>query len=505
MTTTRINWNSYGQARLVPVVPVHTNLRTADANGRIGAHPIYARFASEQRFSPPYTWSGRMMVRERLEDPYIKSEQRRPTWDWAVTFHPMHDSNDENVFFAIGDKRQTKVRVSAESIVEGVHSYRYRTDLVKRTAAKQIDPVDGRWHDFRCEVLSYSEYKLFWDDKEIVHVIEAHPTTIGKPTQVALRLDFFDVEISDVKVTEPSEPAGSFDNDEHPNYSSGPVPTPRPDGTMPFDFSRYDWYPDGLGGPAQVSMSNGKPRPPLRPPLDTFGVHFGGAGTQWLDSGDTIEELRGIELNWARPQNKPNEYNSANDIDSQTWEYAGPFRAAHSSGNNDNVWGHLVLYGLERLTEGQAQALIAGIRRARAQCVAAGYLTADHEVKGHRELRGASTGCPGPLYTNKRWWGQIVASLTSEPTEDLPQLPTEENDMPTLFLTDPVLGGTFALCAGRWVPWLGNTGRLPHIEHVTKDHPWTRAQILFDQGPLGQAAWVKHSGRSLKSLTTPLG
>jgi hypothetical protein len=183
--------------------------------------------------------------------------------------------------------------------------------------------------------------------------------------------------------------------------------------TSPFDNSRYDWYPSGLGGPGQVSMSNGRARPKLRTPLDTFGVHYAGAGSSWLDSGDTADELRSVELNHARPSGKPNEYNSASDIDSSTWEYAGPFRAAHSSGNNDTTWGHLCLHGLEQLTEKQAQALIVGIRRARMQGVRAGYFTADHAVKGHQELPGARTGCPGPLFTNKRWWTQITAPLTT--------------------------------------------------------------------------------------------
>jgi hypothetical protein len=202
--------------------------------------------------------------------------------------------------------------------------------------------------------------------------------------------------------------------------------------TSPFDHSRFDWYPDTLGGPGQVSMSDGRPRPKLRTPLDVFGVHYAGAGTSWLDSGDTIAELLSVELNHARPS-KPNEYNSVSDIDSATYEYAGPYRAAHSSGNNDRVWGHLCLYGLEQLTEKQATALIVGIRRARMQAVKAGYVTADHVVKGHQELPGARTGCPGPLFTNKRWWAQITAPLTTA-TPPPPATPTEEDTTDMLSL-----------------------------------------------------------------------
>jgi hypothetical protein len=180
-----------------------------------------------------------------------------------------------------------------------------------------------------------------------------------------------------------------------------------------FDHSRFDWYPPGLGGPGQVSNADGTPRPALAVPLRVFGVHYGGAGSSWTDLGDTAAELRGVELNHARPSGKPNEYNSASDSASETWEYAGRYRAAHSSGNNTTVWGHLVLYGLEQLTEPEADGLIAGVRRARAQAVTAGYLTADHTVLPHNQLPGAQTSCPGPLWINKRWWARIVAPLTA--------------------------------------------------------------------------------------------
>ncbi len=193
--------------------------------------------------------------------------------------------------------------------------------------------------------------------------------------------------------------------------------------TSPFDRSRFDWYPDGLGGPAVVLMSNGSPRPALDLPLSTFVVHYGGAGS-WLDEGDTDTELAAVELYHARPSGKPNEYNSASDSEMLTWEYAGPFLAAHAGPHNATTWGHLVLLGLEPLTETVAGKLIAGIRRARRQAVAAGYLTPDHAVIPHSAIR--STGCPGPLYTNPIYWRAIAADLTES-----------VNPMDTYILTPP--------------------------------------------------------------------
>lgn len=185
----------------------------------------------------------------------------------------------------------------------------------------------------------------------------------------------------------------------------------------PFDHSRHDWYPDWPQYPTcdanKVCKSNGTPRAALPLPLDLFVVHYAGAGNSWLDPGDTVTELRSVEVNHARPSNKPNEYNSVSDSEGATWEYAGPYQAAHASGYNSTGWGHLALYGLEELTEAQAQGLIAGIRKARQQCVDAGYLTPGHRVVGHREIATTGTPCPDDLWTNKAWWSQITAPLTS--------------------------------------------------------------------------------------------
>jgi hypothetical protein len=238
----------------------------------------------------------------------------------------------------------------------------------------------------------------------------------------------------------------------------------------PFDHSRFDWYPPGFGGPEEVRGKNG-PRPALRTPLGTFGVHYGGAGASWLDFGDTRAELRGIELNHARPAGKPNEYNSSNDSASETWEYAGRFMAAHSSGNNGTVWGHLVLYGLEVLSEADADGLIRGIRRARAQCVRSGYVTGAHIVLPHHLLPGARTSCPGPLWTNKRWWGRIIAPLTPEDfgqTTPTPPTPTiGDIDMANLDYTNPA--------TGQWTALAWNGVELAHVKNGHVDAVSRRA------------------------------
>ena len=237
---------------------------------------------------------------------------------------------------------------------------------------------------------------------------------------------------------------------------------------MAFDRSRYDWYPtvtrNGVTYSAdKVVNSDGSPRSRLAP-VSVFTVHYGGAG-QWLDQGDTHLELAAIERNHAIPQGKPNEYNSASDTDELTWEWAGPFRAAHSSGENSTAWGHLVVLGLEMPTEAQADRLIAGIRKARRQAVAAGYLTADHAVTPHRFMPDAQTSCPGPLFTVKAWWNRIAESLTA-PTPPVtqpqpqPQPITGDDDMSTkTILIDTgnnVPHGVWYLCDATTKVWIDN-------------------------------------------------
>jgi hypothetical protein len=213
----------------------------------------------------------------------------------------------------------------------------------------------------------------------------------------------------------------------------------------PFDRSRFDWYPAGLCSPAVVCGSSGTPRPPLAVPLDTFVVHYGGAGS-WLDPGDTATELAAVELYHARPNGKPNEYNSASDSEAVTWEYAGPFLAAHSSGHSSTSWGHLVLLGLEPLVEPVVSRVIDGIRRARRQAVAAGYLTADHAVVPHSAQR--PTGCPGPLYTVPDYWQRIAAPLLESVTPMdtyilTPPNPSAEPGSPWVYISGPSMRPAF--------------------------------------------------------------
>lgn len=190
-----------------------------------------------------------------------------------------------------------------------------------------------------------------------------------------------------------------------------------------FDLPRADWYPEtGCYKLVPPSKSSCNPRPALAAPLEVFRVHYIGDGT-FLGRTDDAGILTEIE-NYARGAGKPNEYNSGSGLNALACEYAGGWQAAHASGHNATDWGHVVFLGHPEIpTDAQADRLIAGVRRTRAVCVNAGYLTRDHYVGPHNEVAAAGHGhghklsgtpCPGVLWENKVWWSKIAAPLTDQ-------------------------------------------------------------------------------------------
>lgn len=186
------------------------------------------------------------------------------------------------------------------------------------------------------------------------------------------------------------------------------------------DLTRTDWYPENSKYSFDpVTTSSGSRRNRLQVPLSRMLIHYIGKG-RYVKRSDDGAILTSVEVNHARPNKKPNEYNSASGINGQSCEYAGPWRAAHSSGKTNGVknnlvwWGHLVFLGSPEVpTEDQADRLIEGVLKSRRDLVAMGWLTPDHIVEPHRNAPGLTTGtpCPGPLADNAAWWARISAPL----------------------------------------------------------------------------------------------
>lgn len=223
--------------------------------------------------------------------------------------------------------------------------------------------------------------------------------------------------------------------------------------TNPFDYSRTDWY--GTDGP--VTSSSGSPRPNIAP-VDKLVIHYAGAGTSWI-STPGAQNMRNLQ-SYAANAGKPWEYNICVDHNGYTYEYAGNYKAAHNGsgdangqyGNSDS-FGVFCMYGLETLTTAQAEGFVFGIREARSQAVDRGWLTQDHTIKRHSDVRPGGTACPGTI-GQEPYWSQITAPLTPP----APQ-PPEEEDMTQLvkFAQGPEL---FVLAGGSYA----------HITAESRDH-----------------------------------
>lgn len=421
-----MTWRRYGNGRLVEVAP--DRWRTASPDGVTGsAGPWYHRYASIERCTPPYIWSGRLRVLDLLTEPvWIPSEGRYSTWPTGVTWHPAHDSNDLNWNVSINPSTQ---RTSVWAEINGQANH---TVWAERTWHDAPTLFDHEWHTWRAEVPAEGRVLFYVDDQLIASGVEHTPSMPGA-VEVALRFDFMDVEF-----------------DSHQFRSEGAEP-------MVFDKSRKDWYPtiihNGVRHSAdRVISSNGSPRPALRKPLDTFAVHHIGAGTGQM-SRNSLQVLDGIERWTAIPSNRPNMYNSASDANGVTWEYAGPFRAAHAANWNDRAWGHLALLGLDTPTPEQADGLVRGIRRAREQLVAHGLLTRSHAVVGHMDI--GQTPCPGLLRSNNDLWQQIVAPLSDAVPPPAVPPPTEEESVMLVIEWKPNTAQYTAMSwDGQFLAWL---------------------------------------------------
>jgi N-acetylmuramoyl-L-alanine amidase-like protein len=160
--------------------------------------------------------------------------------------------------------------------------------------------------------------------------------------------------------------------------------------------------------PGQLPTSTtGAPRPLLEPERPYLVVHYTGAGS-WLDPDDTPDELRSIQ-NYAQWAGKPWEYNWVIDGQGLVFEYAGDYRAAHyadhstepPTGKNEYCIGVLLLVGFTGpgaqggTLEQPTVPMTVAFRDLRAWLVATDRLAAGHELRGHRQMFGAYTACPG--------------------------------------------------------------------------------------------------------------
>ena len=232
------------------------------------------------------------------------------------------------------------------------------------------------------------------------------------------------------------------------------------------------------GLPAEVRSSSGSLRQPLRNER-WMTAHYTGNSIDYTGK-DAAEITRQIQRVFK--DSKPFEYNYVigQDDDPFIIEFAGKFQAAHSGGENLDSFGVLFLLGVgEEVTD----LMIDKWRWLRDVLIADGSLSPNVEQLQHRQMPRARTACPGASVIRR--WPEFL--LPYQPPVTPPPIPEEDDMKPTIIVDDTKLGGLFANVAGRWIPWLAP---LPSGVPVWKgDHPWTRAQILHDQGPEGVTLW----------------
>jgi hypothetical protein len=445
----------------VGLIPVSDGLRTG-YGGVPGNVNTYLRYESEETYQVPFTWSGRIKTSKNYgPDARFLFTNEEVWYDPKLVFHPQYGTeatvaagNDENVLFGLDDGRTS---VSAELRAERPERpYGIRTGYESRKVVHPGVVFDGAWHDFRVEVLSHGHYKLWWDGQLLADVVEREPFTIqtGR-VRVGLRLDFLDVTLTDLAVKE--------------HNRTGYRIVPRIE----------------AGLPVEVRTSSGGLRPPLSNERWTT-AHYTGNNIDYTGK-DAAEIARQIQRVFSA--SKPFEYNYVigQEDDDRIIEFAGKFQAAHSGGENGDSFGVLFLLGVgEEITD----LMIDKWRWLRDVLIADGSLSPNVEQLQHRQMPKAATACPGESII-RRWPEFLLPYHNTQPVIQPTTIPTitEEDDMkPSIIVTDTRLVGVFANIGGRWVPWLGDPN-LAGVETWTGDHPWTRAQILSDQGPEGAALW----------------
>jgi hypothetical protein len=248
--------------------------------------------------------------------------------------------------------------------------------------------------------------------------------------------------------------------------------------------SHYQLWWDGRlmadGLPSIVRSSSGAARPPLSNERWMTG-HYTGNNIDY--TGKSAAEVT-RQIQRVFKDSKPFEYNyviGQND-DDQIIEFAGKFQAAHSGGENGQSFGVLFLLGVgEEITD----LMIDKWRWLRDVLIADGSLDPNVEQLQHRQMPGAATACPGKSIIRR--WPELLLPYHNAPPTATPADPEEDDMQPTIIITDTKLVGVFANVAGRWIPWLGP---IPAgVPTWSGDHPWTRAQILDDQGPYGADLW----------------
>lgn len=218
--------------------------------------------------------------------------------------------------------------------------------------------------------------------------------------------------------------------------------------------------------------------------LDEIVIHYPGATgpISTLSPITYVQNLQRWSVNRPKPQNHSIGYSfgywaDGTEIELRGYDYRNAANAVPGDrgATNRRTLSLLVIVGRQ---DPATAAQIAAVRRRRQEInTRTGRLIPS---TSHRDLE--PTTCPGAGIAAQAAAGMFEPSPIPNPQpKDDPTVP------PTCYYTDTRIRGTFALVAGRWIPWLFT---LPKgVPHHTGDHAHTREQVLHDQGPAAAELW----------------
>lgn len=188
-------------------------VRTA-VRGEFVAATRSMRFFSVEEFTPPYAFSGRFRVHERLANGWLRWDGQPITYDHAVVFHPavMLDepggANWNNLVLSVF--REGTVGGGIGGVSAELHdpasprgsTYGVRSGYASRVR-EPFGPMGTGWHDFTVTVDSPTAYRLTLNGVVVLDVVEREPASMrGDRFAVGLRVDGFDIELDDLQVVE---------------------------------------------------------------------------------------------------------------------------------------------------------------------------------------------------------------------------------------------------------------------------------------------------------------
>jgi hypothetical protein len=363
---------SYSEGELREVAP--GRWRTARRGGPVGAHPLYIRAATDNIYRPPFTFTGTFRAHSRLDEVWIASEQRAPTWDWAVNLQ-VHQSNNRNVYVGVGGARTKYLATNVE-----YDGYKPADHWQSRYRSPNRTMVDGRDHTFKIEVPRWGAYYV-WLDGELVADGHEKVTPFSGPTGVGLRLDFFDVELWDLDVTETGA---------------------QPMSILPRNaWSKFTPLP--VTGPAFPTAT-----------VDTIPIHYTAAPSTPHGGDDVARYLASIHNDYVRNRGYSIGYNFAVDRTGQAWTLRGlDFKCAANKGWNDRTAAILCLVNGADMAN---PPMVSAIRK----CVAAveAHVGRQCKIVAHRDI--GATACPGVGLTAQVRSGTLRPQPTPPPSPEEP-------------------------------------------------------------------------------------